>query len=426
MQENHTNKNIWVFHHYATPPTMNGFTRPYHFASNMKSKGFKTTIFSASYLHFSDMNLIDGKSPYVVEEHSDISFVFVRTPSSFKNTLARVKNMLAYFNRLFSVTRSYLKRTGEKPDLIYASSPHPLALVAGIKIARKYKVPCICEIRDLWPETIFAFGKTQESSMLGRLLIAGEHWIYKNADELVFLKEGDVDYLKEKQWNTEQGGDIELRKCHYINNGVDVKAFDEQVDSEILNDKDLLDEKFNVVYAGAIRPINNVGNILDAAVLLKEYEDIQFIIYGDGNQLEFLKRRIHDEGMKNVKMKGYVDKKYVPYVLSMSSVNILNYSQTKYNWSRGNSSNKLFEYMASGKPIISTVRMGYCPLKKYNCGVSLKEDTPSELAEAILAVYNMPKEEYSKMGKNARLGAREFDYKVLTNKLISVMESLVS
>jgi glycosyltransferase involved in cell wall biosynthesis len=334
--------------------------------------------------------------------------------------------MLAYFNRLFSVTRSYLKRTGEKPDLIYASSPHPLALVAGIKIARKYKVPCICEIRDLWPETIFAFGKTQESSMLGRLLIAGEHWIYKNADELVFLKEGDVDYLKEKQWNTEQGGDIELRKCHYINNGVDVKAFDEQVDSEILNDKDLLDEKFNVVYAGAIRPINNVGNILDAAVLLKEYEDIQFIIYGDGNQLEFLKRRIHDEGMKNVKMKGYVDKKYVPYVLSMSSVNILNYSQTKYNWSRGNSSNKLFEYMASGKPIISTVRMGYCPLKKYNCGVSLKEDTPSELAEAILAVYNMPKEEYSKMGKNARLGAREFDYKVLTNKLISVMESLVS
>ncbi len=80
-------------------------------------------------------------------------------------------------------------------------------------------------------------------------------------------------------------------------------------------------------------------------------------------------RRVENENLDNVKMKGFVNKKYIPYILSKSSVNILNYSQTQYNWSRGNSSNKLFEYMASGKPMISTVKMGYSIIEKYKCGI---------------------------------------------------------
>lgn len=404
---------------------MNGLTRPFNFAVNM-NEDYSTTIFAASYLHFSDINLIDDRRPYIVKNHSDVSFVFVNTPSSAKNTLARARNMAVYFARLFSVTRSYSKETKEKPDLIYASSPHPLALIAGIKIARKYKVPCVCEIRDLWPEAIFAFGKIKERSILGKILIKGEHWIYKNASAIVFLKEGDTDYLKERKWTTEQGGDISLSKCHYINNGVDLNVFNAQISDQILEDRDLLGDKFNVVYTGAIRPINNVGNILDAAKLLEEYEDIQFLVYGDGNQLEPLRQRVEDECLSNVKMKGYVDKKYIPYILSRASVNILNYSQSKYNWTRGNSSNKLFEYMASGKPIISTVKMGYCPVNRYKCGLSLKEDTPNQLAEAILNIHSMSKGKYNEVGENAQMGARDFDYKILTGKLILVMESLIS
>lgn len=418
-------KNIWFFHHYATPPTMNGFTRPYNFAINMNDEEYKSTVFSASYLHFSNINLIKDNTPYIVENHSNTPFVFINTPSSDKSIVARIKNMIAFYMRLFSVTKKYSK-IGGKPDLIIASSPHPLTMIAGIKIAKKFNVPCICEIRDLWPETIFAFGKIKEDSFVGKLLIFGEYWIYKKANALIFLKEGDTDYIKERKWTLDQGGYIDLKKCHYINNGVDIKAFNDQIKYEILNDIDLNNDKFNVVYTGAIRPINNVGNILDAAKLLKDNKDIQFLIYGDGNQLEFLKQRVIDEKLSNVKMKGYVDKKYIPYVLSRSSVNILNYSQTKYNWSRGNSSNKMFEYMASGKPIISTVKMGYCPLDKYKCGLSLEKDTAKELAKDIMRIYEMPKERYIEMSKNAKNGAKEFDYKLLTKKLIKIMESLIS
>jgi glycosyltransferase involved in cell wall biosynthesis len=266
-------------------------------------------------------------------------------------------------------------------------------------------------------------GKIKENSIIGRILIKAEHWIYKNSDSLIFLKEGDYTYITDKKWDIPQGGVIDLGKCYYINNGVHIDNFKKQIKNERLEDDDLTNGNFNVVYAGAIRSVNNVGNILDAAKLLKENKDIQFLIYGDGSQLESLRKRVVDEGITNVKMKGYVDKKYIPYVLSKSSVNLLNYSQSKYNWSRGNSSNKLFEYMASGKPIISTVKMGYSPIEKYNCGVSLEDDSSKALAEAVLKIFNMPDEKYQEISKNAKNGVIDFDYGVLTKKLISVIES---
>jgi glycosyltransferase involved in cell wall biosynthesis len=422
---NYKNKNIWIFHHYATPPTMTGLIRPYNFGKNLKKYGYNTTVFSASYLHYSNENLIKDNQLYLIENDSEIPFVFVNTPSSANNGLNRVINMFVFYKNLFKTVKNFTKNS-EKPDLIIASSPHPLTMIAGLKIAKKYNIPCICEVRDFWPEVFFMGDKLKENSIIGKLLIKGEKWIYKNANAMIFLKEGDVNYITDKKWDIEQGGDIDIKKCHYINNGVDLESFNNQLEDEVLHDNDLNNGKFNIVYAGAIRPVNNVGNLLDAAKLLESYDNIQFLIYGDGNELEYLRSRVKNEKIKNVKLKGYVEKKYMPYVLSRSSVNILNYSQSKYNWSRGNSSNKLFEYMASGKPIISTVKMGYCPLEKFECGLSLESDTPEELANAVMEIYKMPHDSYKKMSENAQNGAMHFDYKVLTEKLHRVMESYIS
>ena len=413
--------------HYATGMFKNKAGRHYWFAKQLLSKGYDVTVFCAStFLNSNETVDTNGKN-FTVKRVDNIPFVFVKTVQSIGNGIKRVLNMVFFYKNLFPVTKTYASKHG-KPDIIVASSVHPLTMVAGIKIARRYHIPCICEIRDLWPEAIFAFGKAKESSLLGKVLIAGEHWIYKNADALIFTKEGDTDYLKEKRWTTTQGGDIDLNKCFYINNGVDIEAYEKNIQQEQLNDPDLLDEsKFNVVYAGTIRPVNNVGNLLDAATILKKetgYENVQFLIYGDGMQLKELQKRVSNEHLDNVKLKGFVERKFIPFILSRSSVNMLNYSQNQYNWTRGNSSNKLFEYMASGKPIISTVHMGYSIIKKYNCGVELLEDTPQALASEIMKFHDTSREELVKIGHNAREGVEDFDFKVLTKKLIKVINSV--
>ncbi len=356
----------------------------------------------------------DGKTP----------FVFIKTTNSRGNGLDRIRNIFQFYRGLFPASRAYAQAKG-KPDMILASSVHPLTMVAGLRIAKRMKVPCVCEIRDLWPEAIFAFSRLKPESLIGRMLIAGEHWIYRRADALIFTKEGDTDYIKEQQWDTAQGGDIDLGKCHYINNGVNLVVYDQQIESCTLPDDDLEQTGvFNVVYAGMIRPVNNIGQLLDCASLLKDRRDIRFLIYGTGSQLDELRARVQQKELNNVRLKGFVERKYIPYILSRSSVNLLNYSQSKYNWTRGNSSNKLFEYMASGKPIISTVKMGYSIIEKYQCGIELKQDTPEALAEAILQLQQMPATVYKDLCANARKGAEDFDFAVLTDKLISVLVSV--
>ncbi|RJE83643.1 glycosyltransferase WbuB [Paenibacillus sp. 1011MAR3C5] len=417
-------KKIWLWNHYATDMYKNKGGRHYWFAENLINKEYEATVFCANTYHNNSEFIDTGRKKYATENLNGIPFVFVKTSTALGNGLDRVKNMGLFYWNLFSVAKAFEKENG-KPDVIVASSVHPLTMVAGIQIAKKMNVPCICEIRDLWPEAIFSFNKAKENSILGKILVTGEHWIYKKADALIFTKEGDTDYIKEKKWDIKQGGDIKLDKAHYINNGVDVEAFNKSVNEKVIKDEDLESGKFNVVYVGAIRPVNNVGNILDAAKLLKGDKDIQFLIYGDGIQKEMLEKRVVDEGLDNVKIKGFVNKQYIPYILSKSSVNILNYSQTQYNWARGNSSNKLFEYMASGKPIISTVKMGYSIIEKYKCGMELENSTPEELVKAIVDIKKMPEHEYRLLGTNAKSGAKDFDYTVLTQKLINVIDTVM-
>lgn len=415
--------------HYASNMYRDRAGRHYWFADQLKKRGHEVTVFCANTYLNGEYAIALEKEKFAIRELDDIPFVFVKTITSQGNGIDRIKNMGFFYKNLFPSTKAYAKKYG-KPDVIVASSVHPLTMIAGIQIGKKMQVPCICEIRDLWPEAIFQFGKAKENSLLGRALIRGEHWIYKKADALIFTKEGDTDYLKERGWITSQGGDIDLNKCHYINNGVDIVACEERSKLMQMDDPDLNDDrKFNITYVGTIRPVNNVGNLLDTAKLIKAkegYADVQFLIYGDGNELPNLQERVKNEKLDTVKLKGYVNRQYVPYILSKSSINMLNYSQGKYNWSRGNSSNKLFEYMASGKPIISTVHMGYSIIKKYNCGVELDEDTPEALAKEIIRFHDMDVAQRDEIGRNAKNGAKDFDFSVLTDKLLKVIEGVVS
>ncbi|MFL2140596.1 glycosyltransferase family 4 protein [Ruoffia sp. FAM 26254] len=416
-------KKIWIWNHYATEMYKVKGGRHYWFAENLQKIGYDVTIFCANTYHYTEEYIDTGRKKYVTNMINNIPFVFVKTKLSTENGLDRIMNMVVFFYNIFAVAKEYIKENGT-PDFILASSVHPLTMVAGIKVAKRLNIPCICEIRDLWPEAIFKFNKLKEESLLGKLLIKGEHWIYKNADALIFTKEGDTDYIKERKWDVAQGGEVNLDKAYYINNGLDIEEFNRAISENMLDDKDLETEKFNITYIGTIRPVNNVGNILDAAKHLKDDPNFQFLIYGDGNQREMLEKRIVEEDITNVKIKGFIEKKYIPYILSKSSVNILNYSNTQYNWSRGNSSNKLFEYMASGKPIISTVSMGYSIIEKYKCGLELETGSHDELAEAIIKVKELSPSKYEELSRNAKNGAEYFDFKVHTQKLLEIIESL--
>ncbi len=413
------NRNVWIFCHHTSPPEFGHFTRHYSLSKELIKNGYSPVVFMGSVPHNSNDQLIKGKESFSEYNEHEFPYIFIKTCIYNKNVKKRLIAMLQYYFRLFKVSKGLLKKGYNKPDIIIGSSVHPLACVAAIQIAKKFKIPCIVEIKDLWPESIVLFSsRLTKKNPIIKILYKLEKWIYKKADKIIFTMEGGSDYIKEQGWDS----DIDMNKVYHINNGVDLDDFDYNISHYKLEDDDLNNEKiFKVVYTGSIRRVNNIGLILDVAKQINN-DKIKILIWGDGDEVEILKQRILDERIQNVCLKGHVEKKYIPFILSKSDLNILHYEYTDI-FKYGTSQNKNFEYLASATPVLNTININYDIVEKKSAGITLKSQTTGNIANAILQFANLEQVKLEKMGQNGRKLAEEYDFKNLTKKLIFVIES---
>jgi glycosyltransferase involved in cell wall biosynthesis len=406
--------NIWLFNHYAVPPNLYPLARPWHFARHLQKKGHKVTIFAASSVHLSDQNLITDGSPMKAQKIDGIRYVFLKARNYEGNGLQRILNFFDYTLRLFTQTGKF-----NKPDVIMATSVHPLTCVAGILLAKKYHCRCVVEIADLWPLTLVEYGAIKEEQLVTRILYRMEHWIYKNADAIVFTMKGGKKYIQDMKWEK----DVSLDKVHYINNGVDLEVYHRQEQENVYLDEDLdRTDTFKIMYTGSMGVANCMYDILNAAELVKDKADIRFLLFGGGYLEQELKEYCRKKGLTNVIFKGKVDKKYIPFILSKGNVNIMTGEDGRV-FGYGLSLNKMFDYMASGKPIISNIQTQFDILAETGCGVTTEDKSPESLAVAILQFYDMSEEELKEYSVNAKKAVRQYDFESLTNELEQVLEA---
>ncbi|MER2008853.1 MAG: glycosyltransferase family 4 protein [Psychrobacillus sp.] len=406
-------KTVWIFNHYAHGTFFNKGGRHYWFAKNLINKGYEPTIFCASTKHNSDSYIPIQNGSYELKSVEKIPYVFVKT-TRYKNGLERLQNMWNFYRNLFPSSKQYSKRYG-KPDVIIASSVHPLTLLAGIKIAKKFNVPCICEIRDLWPETIVQYGTLKKNSFVAKLLYKGEKWLYKKADKLIFTIPGGKDYVEEIG--------LDSSKVRYINNGVDLEEYNTNKKEFIYSDEHLDDPStFKILYTGTMGVANELTYLIKAAeeIQKKGINDIQFILFGNGSQREKLEEYTVSKGLTNIVFKGNVDKKLIPNILSKSNLNVFTGKHIPL-YKYGLSLNKLFDYMASGKPTLSNMENGYDILTKYNCGKTVKGGSVDALVQGILDFYHMDDQEYKVYCRNSLSTIQKYDFKTLTDKLENII-----
>ncbi len=418
-------KKIWIMNHHASNMFYNKGGRHYWFAKYLKRSGYEPVVFTCNAKHGIAERFVDTKELWVEQyaEDIDVPFVFVNARTYANNGRKRILCMIDFYHNLKKTALQYEKKYGT-PDVILASSVHPLTLVAGLQLAKKYKIKCICEMRDLWPEALVSYSeKLKKMKLLTNLLYKGERWIYKKADALIFTQEGGADYIKSKKWDLEQGGPIDISKAYHINNGVDLEAFDQNMQNFCWDEPELDDDSYyKVIYAGAIRRINNLGIILDAAKNINN-PAIKFLIFGDGDEQDALEKRVKDEKISNVVFKGRVNRQYIPSVVSRADLNLVHWEMNPLV-RVGESYNKSFEYFAAGKPVFYTVRPGYSIVEKYHCGMLTEGFEPKDLAAGIEKMAAMNKEEKVTMSANARKTAEIYDFKEHTKKLIEIIESL--
>lgn len=403
--------NIWLINHYAVPPKYYPLARQTYFAKNLMGMGHTVTIFAASTVHNSDKNLIEDGAAWREEWVDGVHYVYIKCANYRGSGLRRIYNICEFAWKLPGVCKKF-----PKPDAIVATSMPPTSCAMGIHLARKYGCRGIAEIADLWPESIVAYkiaGPHNPAVVVLRWL---EKWIYKKADEVVFTMEGAYDYIEERGW--EQA--VPRSKVHYINNGVDLELFDYNRENYTIDDPDLNNEDtFKVVYTGSIRKVNGLGLLLDAAEYVKNPR-IKFLIWGDGDERKELEARVEKEGIRNVIFKGRVEKKYVPYITSCANLNLAHNTPSPL-FRFGISFNKMFDYMAAGKPILSDFPCPYNPAMQHGCGVSIDVPTPENIAAEVERVAAMPEAEYQQLCENAAKTVHEYDFKHLTQKLLKVI-----
>jgi len=408
--------NIWIFNQYAITPDMPGGTRHYDLGHELVRRGHRVTIFTSSFHHYlhREMRLRSGER-WKIEDVDGIKFVWIRTPPYQRNDRRRVQNMVAFMFRAWRIEQKLPKLAPEvgKPDVVIGSSPHLLTPLAAYWVARHHRAKFVMEVRDLWPQTIIDMGELSERHPLTRLLQALERFLYQRAERIITLLPKAGEYI------TALG--IEAEKIVWIPNGVDLSRFE---DFEPAASSGV---GFKVMYLGAHGQANALDVLIQAAKIIQDkgLDEVKFVLVGDGPEKPRLMALAKELGLRNVEFRPPVPKSEVPSILKDADAFLVQLGGREvYRW--GISSNKLFDFMTMGKPVLSSAEAVSNPVEKVQCGFTVPPRDPQSLADAVIKLYQMPKEEREAMGRRGREYVEKYHaIPVLAEKLERMLKELV-
>ena len=411
-------KRIWIVNYYTGTPDNATNPRYLQFSHHFQKAGYDVITFNASYRPGAPVELITGDGMFEEHQYGEHRFVHVRCPRYKGNGLKRMYSIWLFAWRLFRHCKEF-----DKPDVILHNIHTPFDYPI-VWMAKKMKAKYVAEAWDLWPEDFVTFGLVSKNNPALKFFYWVEKQLYYHADQIVFTFLGAFDYLKRKGWMKEQGGKIDSRCLHYINNGVDLEQFDADKVAYPRPDEDYKrKDTLKIVYVGSINLANHVQTLIDAAALLQNDSRYQFFIYGNGAERDYLESYVIENNIENVHFKEHrIPFCEVAWVVSQASVNIMNYE--KGFGHLGVSSGKMWQYLAAGKPIVCNINIAYDDVITDNqLGIAKDIEDPETFAQAIRELAEQPRASYEAMCKRVRKTAERFDYKKLAEEEISVIEA---
>jgi glycosyltransferase involved in cell wall biosynthesis len=388
---------LWIFNHHAATPGQGTGTRHFDLASELAGGGVQVTVFAAGFNHFTGREeQLHGRQLYRTQVVSGVRFVWLRTVPYRRNDVRRVLSMISYFGMVLWVQARF-----ERPSHVIGSTVHPLAALAGYLVARSRRAAFIFEIRDLWPQTLIDLGVIREQSGAARGLRWLERLLVERADAVIALLPGIVDYLRERE--------MKPRHLAYIPNGVSLQHRAESPPtpktSELVHQISQWRAagRFVVVYTGAHAAHNRLEIVLDAAALLSAQgaNQIVFLLVGDGPDKPALAGRLATNPTENVFLHDPVPKADVPHLLAAVDACLVHMTRTAV-YRYGISFNKVFDYLASQRPVIFACDSRNDPVRDADAGISIPPDDPASLASAAVQLAEMDPSARRRLGENGR------------------------
>lgn len=319
---------------------------------------------------------------------------------------------LLLFLYLFKVLRQY--------DIIYARDFHTVIIALIPRLFFKKKL--VFEINGLANEE----QRLKEQSFINRILAASiqkaEKMATKSSDKIVSVTPQIAAYLT-------QYFHCQPEKVEVIGNGVNMKKFYPIYDETLLwswkKRLGITKEDVVIAFVGNLAPWQGVNILIESAFrLLVNNKNLKFLIVGEGFLRDFLEKRVSDsKHEKKFMFTGMIQYEDIPVLINIADICVAPFISRR-NRITGVSPIKVFEYMACGKPVISSRIEGLEFIEEEGAGRLIEPEDVTGLEKAL---YDLIKDlqKRMRMGQKGLQIARErFSWESMVIKIEEVLKGL--
>lgn len=298
-------------------------------------------------------------------------------------------------------------------DLVFVHGMSPiLQAIPALFIGWLKRLKVILWVQDLWPESLEATGYIRNQRVLG-LVQKIVRLIYMRTDLLLVQSLGFVAPVLALAPGK--------RVVYYPNS---VESFFCEPSDVPLPLIDALETGFAVVFAGNVGTGQAVEVIVEAAALLIDYPDINFVVFGQGSRWEWMQEQVQQRGLINLHLPGRYPVETMPGLMQKASALLVTLADQPIF--AATVPNKVQAYLAAGRPILACLNgEGARLVTEAGAGLAIQAENAQGLAAAVLQLYQMPTEKRAVLGANGRRYFKEhFDHDELISQLIEHFQAL--
>lgn len=382
-----------------------------HLASHFASAGHDVTVLTAM------PNYPSGKIQRgyggLLRQERDAGVRIIRTPIYPSRSAALLPRLLSYFSFVCSsaLFGSFLLNAS---DFLLVESPPLFLGIAAVWLSRLKRAKLIFNVSDLWPESAVRVGVIRQGSLAHRSGMRLESFCYRRA----WLVTGQSNGILQ---------DIEARfpnqATFLLSNGANTKVFHPQKRTTEARKRLTSENEFVVLYAGLHGLAQGLEQVLATAEHVQSDGGYRFIFIGDGPHKEKLLETAKRRGLKNVSFWDSLPSTEMPQLLAAADLIVVPLGMHL----PGAVPSKLYEAMASGRPIVLVVSGEAAEIvRRYNAGLVVDPGQVPSLVGAIRELRSN-KELADQLAQNARRAAvGHFDRAEIAGSFVRYLESRIS
>lgn len=232
-----------------------------------------------------------------------------------------------------------LKRNVE--GILFSTSP-PFIGLACATIARIRRIPIIYWAMDLNPDQLLAMRKIKQHGWTHRILEAINRIILRESALVVVLDRFMAERIAHR--------DVPREKMLILPPWPHEQHLEDlEPAANPFRQKHGLVEKFVIMYSGNHSPANPLATLLEAAVRMRERDDLRFLFVGGGSGKKEVETAIQKHQLKNVISLPYLPLADLKYSLSAADVHVVSLGADMVGIIHPC---KIYGAMAVGRPIL--------------------------------------------------------------------------